>query len=145
MSDTIWRTANGHDSPDRKWYEFQPMRRFYRNLDDVDGYTRYGTLFYDGLTETKRAYSDVKELQELGRIEEAIERRDDNRGLLALRKGINRAQSALSKYNKQIDIIRRSNIGGELKRQRIDRIQAKKAQLQRIWGERIQDARTTSR
>jgi hypothetical protein len=145
MADTIWRTANGHDSPDRKWYEFQPMRRFYRNLDDVDGYTRYGTLFYDGLTETKRAYSDVKELQELGLIEEAIERRDDNRGLLALRKGINRAQSALSKYNKQIDIIRRSNIGGELKRQRIDRIQAKKAQLQRIWGERIQDARTTSR
>ena len=143
MADTIWRTANGHDAPDRKWYEFNPIRRFYGNLDDTDAYTRYGTIFYEGLTETRRAYSDVNELRELGHWEEAKEHFEENRNTLALRRGLNRAQTQLSTFNKQIDIIRRSNIGGELKRQRIDRIQEKKRIIQRTWGERVLQARAT--
>ena len=143
MADTIWRTANGHEAPDRKWYEFNPVRRFYSNLGDTDAYTRYGSIFYEGLTETRRAYSDVNELRELGHWEEARERFEENRNTLALRTGLNRAQRQLSTFNKQIDMIRRSDVGGELKRQRIDRIQEKKRILQRTWGERILQARTT--
>ncbi|MCL7941230.1 LPD5 domain-containing protein [Halomonas sp. ATCH28] len=145
MADTVWRSANGHDAPSRRWYEYNPLRRFYRNLGDTDPYTKYGTVFYEGLTETRRAYSDVKELRELGHWEEAKERFEETRNLQALRLGLNRAQRQLSKYNKQIDMIRRSNVGGDLKRQRIDRIQEKKRIIQRTWGEQLQRAKASER
>lgn len=142
MTDTAWRFLNGDDAPDRRLYERQPIRRFYQNLDDVDGYTRYGSIFYDGLTEAKRAYADFTELRELGHWEEAKEVFEERRDMLALRTGLNRAQRMLSKYNKQIDAIRRDkSIDGELKRQRIDRIMAKKNMIQRTWGERILETR----
>ncbi|MBH8578802.1 LPD38 domain-containing protein [Bisbaumannia pacifica] len=143
MGDTFWRFAQGHEAPDRKWYEFQPFRRFYSNLGDTDPYTRYGTVFYEGLTEARRAYSDVKELREMGRFEAAQERRSEGQRLLALRRGMNRAQRQLGQLNRQITIIQRSNLSGALKRQRIERLQARKTQIQRIWGERVLEARAT--
>ncbi|MFG6159616.1 LPD38 domain-containing protein [Halomonas sp. 1390] len=145
MADTFWRASQGHEAPDRKWYEFQPIRRFYRNLDDTDPYTKYGTVFYDGLTEARRAYADVKELREMEHWEEANEIRNENRRLLMLRKGLNRAQRQMGRLNNQITMIRRSNLDGATKRQRLDRLQARKAQIQRIWGARIQEARANER
>lgn len=143
-TDTMVRFMQGEDAPSKRLYEFQPIRRFYSNLNDVDPYTRYGTVFYEGLREAGRAYSDVRELRELGRLAEAAERAESKRDMLQLRPALNRAQRRLSTLNQRIEIIQRSNLDGEIKRQRIDRLQAMKVQIQRMQAERILDARTNN-
>ncbi|MBR9770055.1 MAG: hypothetical protein GYB54_02870 [Gammaproteobacteria bacterium] len=140
--DVAWRAASGVEAPASRWHEYQPVRRFYRDLGEEDRYTRYGTVFYEGLREAGRAYADVKELREMGRLAEAAEVAESRRDLLALRKPLNRAQRRLSDINKRIDLIRRSRIDGELKRQRIDRLSAVKNQIQRALGERVLEARS---
>ncbi|WP_447926110.1 LPD38 domain-containing protein [Vreelandella sp. EE27] len=136
--DIAWRVASGEENPARRWYEYQPVRRFYRNLGDEDRYTKYGTIFYDGLREANRAYADAKELREMGRLADASELATSKRELLALRQPLNRAQRRLSTINQRIDLVRRSNPDAEVKRQRIDRLSAVKNQLQRALGERLQ-------
>lgn len=133
------RFLQGEEAPEKRWYEYQPMRRFYRNLDDVDPYTRYGTVFYDGLREARRAWADVKELREMGSLADAAELAESKRELLALRLPLNRAQRKLSTINKRIDLIQRSDMDGALKRQRIDRLQAVKVQTQRALAQRVID------
>ncbi|GAA0586798.1 LPD38 domain-containing protein [Halomonas salifodinae] len=140
-TDVAVRTISGEDAPEKRWYEYQPVRRFYRNLGDVDPYTRYASVFYDGLSEARRAHADVQELREMGELAEAAELAETNRDLLRLRLPLNRAQRRLRTINQRIDIIRRSSLDGEIKRQRIDRLQAVKVQIQRALGERILDAR----
>ena len=140
-ADVAWRAATGVENPAQRWYEYQPVRRFYRNLGDEDRYTKYGTIFYEGLREANRAYSDAKELREMGRLADAAEVATNKRDMLALRLPLNRAQRRLNTINQQIDIIRRSNLDGEVKRQRIDRLNAVKNQIQRALGEQVQEAR----
>ncbi|MGQ7248303.1 LPD38 domain-containing protein [Halomonas sp. V046] len=140
--DVAWRANTGIEAPASRWHEYQPIRRFYRDLGEEDRYTRYGTVFYEGLREAGRAYADVKELHEMRRLAEAAEVAESQRDVLALRKPLNRAQRRLSGLNKQIDLIRRSSIDGELKRQRIDRLSAMKNQIQRALGKRVLEART---
>jgi hypothetical protein len=139
--DVAWRVATGHEKPAQRWYEYQPVRRFYKNLSDEDRYTKYGTVFYEGLREAGRAYADVKELQEMGRLADAKELAVKRQDLLRLRLPLNRAQSRLRKINQQIDLVRRSSLDGELKRQRIDRLNAIKNQIQRALGESVLEAR----
>ncbi|TDX29090.1 hypothetical protein DFO67_108134 [Modicisalibacter xianhensis] len=144
MTDVGWRTLNGQESPAQRWYEYQPVRRFYQSLSDEDRYTKYGTLFYDGLQAAQRAYSDVKELREMGELERAREVADSRQALLRLRPALNRAQAKLRKVNQQMDMVRRSNLGSEEKRQRMDRLRAVKNQIQQALGERVQEARAAS-
>lgn len=139
--DVAWNVATGNDTPESRWYEYQPVKRFYRNLGDEDRYTRYGTVFYEGLREAARAHTDVRELREMGRLADAAERARESRQILALRKPLNRAQRRLTTINKKIDMIRKSSMDGALKRQRIDRLRAIKNQLQRALGERVLQAR----
>lgn len=141
--DIAWRTATGHEDPARRWYEYQPIRRFYRNLGDEDRYTKYGTVFYEGLREAQRANADVKELREMGRLADAAGAVQSNREMLALRLPLQRAQTRLRRINQQIDVIRKSNLDGEIKRQRIDRLNAVKNQIQRALGERVLEARSS--
>jgi len=141
--DVAWRVATGHENPARRWYEYQPVRRFYKNLGDEDRYTKYGTVFYEGLREASRAYADVKELREMGQLADAAEVAKDKQAILRLRTPLNRAQRRLRELNKRIDVIRRSNLDGEVKRQRIDRLRAIKNQIQRALGERVMEARSS--
>nr|WP_299241355.1 LPD38 domain-containing protein [uncultured Halomonas sp.] len=140
-TDTGWRTLNGETDAAKRWYEYQPVRRFYQNLADEDRYTKYGTLFYEGLNEAQRAYSDVKELRELDELERAVAVADDKRAMLRLRPALNRAQARLRKVNQQMELVRRSNVDGELKRQRLDRLRAVKNQVQKVMGKQVQEAR----
>lgn len=139
--DVAWNTFDGKDEPAKRWYEYQPVRRFYSNLGDEPRYTRYGTVFYEGLREAERAYSDVKELGELGRLEEAKALAKSKADLLRLRKPLMGAQRKLNTVRKQIDAVRRSDLDGELKRQRIDRLTAVKNRIQQILGEKILEQR----
>nr|WP_255702058.1 LPD38 domain-containing protein [Salinicola sp. DM10] len=142
--DVAWNVFDGKDEPAKRWYEYQPIRRFYTNLGDEPRYTRYGTVFYDGLREAERAYADVKEMGEMGRLEEARALARSKADVLKLRKPLMRAQRKLNDVRKQIEAIRRSNLDGELKRQRIDRLTALKNRIQQILGEKILEQRAGS-
>lgn len=139
--DTVLRTAMGETNPARRWYEYQPVRRFYRNLGDEPFYTRYGTVFYEGLREAQRAQADVNKLQELGQLEEARKLARTNEDMLRLRLPLQRAQTQLRTINSQMDIVRRSNLAPELKRQRLDRLMAMRNQIQRTLGQQVDRVR----
>jgi|GEM_PF-1429083 len=138
IADTIWRTANGETSPDRRWYEFQPVRRFYSNLGDEDRYTRYGTLFYESLKETRRVYADIKEYQELGQMAEARKLAQENATSLRYRTTLNRMQRKLSKLNKSMQQIQRMDASSEYKRRELDRIRAIKNRMLETIGQRLE-------
>jgi len=129
--------------PERHQDDQQAPNDKHRGPQVEDGYTKYGTIFYEGLREAGRAYADVKELREMGRLADAAEAAEDNREMLRLRKPLNRAQTRLRKVNKQMEVIRRSDMDGELKRQRLDRLRAVKNQIQRALGGRIQEVRAS--
>lgn len=143
LGDVGWSVATGKESPARRWYEYQPIRRFYKNMGDEDRYTRYGTVFYEGLREAQRAHSDVKELNEMGRLADARELATTKSDMLRLRTRLNRAQSRMGKLNKRIDQIRRADLDGSLKRQRIDRIRAIKNQIQRALADQVIEAKAS--
>ncbi|HAO01874.1 MAG TPA: hypothetical protein DCQ42_09110, partial [Halomonas sp.] len=70
MADTFWRRANGQRAPSSRWTESRPIRRFYRDLETPAYSTRYMDVFYKGLQEADRVYSDLRKMEEMGAIEE---------------------------------------------------------------------------
>ncbi len=139
--DTLYRAASGQESPGRRWSEYQPIRRFYRDLGLPAPYTRYSTMFYDGLREANRVYSDLRELQSLGRIDAAAQLRVDSADLLAMRTTLNRQQTRLSEINKEMQRVRRSDGSGEWKRREIDRLNTLKNAITERYGKLIEAQR----
>lgn len=125
--DIAVREAQGKESPAKEWYEYQPFRRFYRNLDKPT-YTKYGTLFYEYLRKANRVYSDVRQMQKEGL--DYQEYLDENKSMLEVRKKINRAQKGLSTINDKMKMVRRSDKSAEEKRQELDLLQTRKNKIQ---------------
>ncbi|MEQ6331806.1 LPD38 domain-containing protein [Pseudomonas chengduensis] len=136
--DTVWRGATGQEAPDKRWSEYQPIRRFYRDLGAPAPYTRYSTLFYDGLREANRIYSDVRELQGLGKTAEAQDLAAEKRGILAMRQQLNRQQRRISEINKQMETVRRSDRDGAWKRKEIDRLTLMRSLITDQVGKQIE-------
>jgi len=141
--DTMYRAATGQSSPDKAWAEYQPIRRFYRDLDVPVANTRYTTLFYDGLKEANRVYADVMELQKLGRTEEAQALATEKRSVLQMRIALNAQQRRLTEINNRMKEVRRSDKDGEWKRREIDLLTTQKALITERLGKRIEEARAT--
>jgi flagellar motility protein MotE (MotC chaperone) len=141
MVDTMWRAANGESQPAKHWHEYQPIRRFYRDLDTPAAYTRYSTIFYEGLREAGKAYADVKELQELGRMEEARGVIRGKRDVLGLRKQLNQVQRRLSAINGRMDAVRLGELDADAKRRELDRLVVIKSRLTEMAGKRVEDIR----
>lgn len=141
LIDTVWRAASGESEPAKRWHEYQPIRRFYRDLGAPAPYDRYSTLFYEGLKESGRVYADAKRLQELGRKDEARELVQEKRQVLAMRKPLAEVQRQLSGINARMDMVRRSDWDGDRKRRELDRLQAIKSRLTERAGKRIEEAR----
>lgn len=139
--DTIWRGATGKESPDKAWSEYQPIRRFYRDLGAPAPYSRYSTLFYDGLREANRVYADVRELQGLGRQAEAQDVSAENRNILAMRQRLNQQQRRVSEINKKIEIVKRSDEDGAWKRRELDRLTLMRNQITEQLGKQIESVR----
>lgn len=139
-ADVLWRTMQGRENAAKRWYEYQPMRRFYRNLTDETSYTRYSTMFYDALKESNRLYSDVRHLQEIGDVERAQSLVKEGGDKLAMRKALNRAQRRLSGINKRIRDIRLDpEMDGETKRQELDRLNAMKGLITERIGKQLEE------
>jgi hypothetical protein len=141
MVDTMWRAANGESQPAKHWHEYQPIRRFYRDLDTPAAYTRYSTIFYEGLREAGKAYADVKELQELGRMDEAREVIREKRDVLGLRKQLNQVQRRLSAINGRMDAVRLGELDADAKRRELDRLVVIESRLTEMAGKRVEDLR----
>lgn len=140
VADTIWRTAQGETSPSQYWYEYQPIRRFYKNLGNEDRYTRYGTVFYEALKETNRVYSDIREYVKLGDMESARSLYLQNQQKMAYRIALNRVQRNLSDINKAMDRVRKMTASSEYKRREMDRLRAIKNRMQEAVGKRLEQA-----
>lgn len=141
MVDTMWRKANGESEPAKHWHEYQPIRRFYRDLDTPAAYTRYSTIFYEGLREAGKAYADVKELQELGRMDEAREVIREKRDILGMRKQLNQVQRRLTAINSRMDAVRLGELDADAKRRELDRLLVIKNRLTEMAGKRLEDMR----
>lgn len=141
LIDTAWRAANGETEPDKRWSEYQPIRRFYKDLGAPEPYTRYSTLFYEGLREAARVHADVRELRSLGRMDEASALMADKRNVLAMRLTLERQQRRISEINKQLVSVRRSDRDGAWKRREIDRLNTIKGAITEQWGKLIEKAR----
>lgn len=142
--DTMLKAASGQESPDKAWSEYQPIRRFYRDLDVPVANTRYTTLFYDGLKEANRVYADVMELQKLGRIEDANQLRTEKRSVLQMRMQLNSQQRRLTEINNRLKEVRRSENDGEWKRREIDLLNTQKSKITEMMGRQIESARVTA-
>ncbi|MCV6589454.1 MAG: hypothetical protein OIF57_10545 [Marinobacterium sp.] len=117
--DTVSKKAQGFDEPHKAWYEYQPIRRFYRDLSKPQ-YTRYQTEFYEDLKEVNRLYADVRKLQELGQTEDAREIIREHGEKLRLRRLLAKRQRQLSALTARMKVVERSQLPGEIKRRRLD-------------------------
>jgi hypothetical protein len=144
VGDTIWKTANGEVAPSKYWYEYQPVKRFYKNLGDEDRYTRYGTVFYEALKETNRVYADIREYQALGDLESAITVMEENRQQLALRQTLNRVQRQLTKINQAMEKVYRMPGESEYKRRELDRLRSMRNRIQEAVGRRLEQIKASS-
>ena len=139
IADTIWRSANGETEPAKHWHEYQPIRRFYKDLDVPSAYTRYSTLFYEGLREAGKAYADVQELQKIDRMDDARKVVDEKRDVLRMRTQLNKVQRQLTKINNRMNMIRISKIDSDSKRRELDRLTVIKARLTEQAGKQVEE------
>lgn len=127
INGTLDTLVNWNDKPEKKWFEYQPMRRFYQQLPTQ--YSRYTTQFYDNMQEINRVYADIRDYQSIGRYDEALKLAKEHGSKLSLRKWMNRTQREIIQLNKQDTKIRNSNLSPEIKRRRLDIIKLKKDRL----------------
>ncbi|GEK46566.1 hypothetical protein HPA02_08490 [Bisbaumannia pacifica] len=145
MADTMWRRAKGIQAPSQRWTESRPIRRFYRDLATPAYYTRYQDLFYEGLQEADRVYSDVRKLEEMGAIEEARERAQNKGDWLRLRKQLNDARGDLSDINERMDQVRQStDMDPEYKRRELERLRTVRNRITEALGRDVEGLRAAS-
>lgn len=146
LADTMWRRAAGEEKPATRWYENQPVRRFYKNLADEDTYTRYGTLFYETLKRADRAYADLKKLDEYGDLERAERVEESEAIYLGMRKTLNQISRELSSINRDMKRIQQDkDMSGEAKRLELDRLRSLRNLIQEDVGKAIEEQQQEAR
>jgi len=124
-ADTLWRRAMGEELPARRWHEYQPIKRFYRDLTQEPTYTRYGTDFYEALKKADRAYADLMHLEKYGDEKRAAALAEEKAGELGMRKALNAVRRDLAKINADMKRIQLDKeMSGEAKRLELDRLRS---------------------
>lgn len=142
MADTFWRRANGQQAPSSRWTESRPIRRFYRDLQTPAYSTRYMDVFYKGLQEADRVYSDLRKMEEMGAIEEARELAQNKGDLLRLRKQLQDARGDLSDINKRMDQVRQSaEMDPDYKRRELERLRTVRNRIVEVLGREVEQRR----
>lgn len=146
LADTLWRTASGEQLPARRWSEYQPIKRFYKDLTQQDNYTRYGTDFYDALKKASEAYSDLQFLVKYGEEARADALAGKKADELAMYKSLNKVSRSLSQINAQMKIIQRDkSMSGEAKRLELDRLRGMRNLITEEVGKDLEQQRVTKR
>ena len=145
LTDVMWRRAMGEQLPARRWNEYQPIRRFYRDLGAPAPYTRYATDFYNALKEADKAYANIQHLlkyQEFERADTMIEKEADK---LDMRTALNRVQRDLSQINSQMRQIQiDKTMTSEEKRLETDRLRDIKNTLTEAVGKELERVRASA-
>lgn len=125
LADTIWRRASGEELPARRWSEYQPIKRFYKDLTLEDNYTRYGTDFYTALKKADQAYADFQNLVKYGEEKKAVEMQDKQGDLIAMRGSLAKVQRTMSRINAEMKRIQMDKeMSSESKRIELDRLRS---------------------
>lgn len=146
LADVFWRRAMGEELPARRWSEYQPIRRFYRDLGAPAPYTRYSTDFYEALKEADKAYANVQHLlkyQEFERADKLTEKEADK---LEMRRWLNKVQRDLSKINAEMRRIQMDKeMSGEEKRYQLDRLRELRNMITEEVGKELEQDRVRRR
>ncbi len=134
-NDVIAKSMMGETQPDKAWSEYQPFRRFYRDLE-LPGYAKYQTQFYEDLREVSRIQADINNFRKMGEFDQAKELQQEHGQELRYRKLLNRIQQKLSTINTKMKLARKSNLTGEEKRRRLDVLQMQKNRLTKLATEK---------
>ena len=138
--DSVIRMAEGNERPEDGINNIplvggalqKTARRFVVDLDDKR-HTKYMTMFYDQMKEMNQVFSDIREMRRLGDIERAKDKIEKNKMLLRYRTSYNRLSRRMTKINHVIKRITNDpKMSGEMKRQRLNRLQQLKNQLARV-------------
>jgi hypothetical protein len=128
LTDVAVNTMIGHETPARAYYEYQPIRRFYRDLGAPES-DKYTQLFYESLREAQRLNADIKAMRDDGRLADAEELKSESAGLLSIRLKLERANRRLAALNAQIRQVEKSDLSADEKRRRIDLLKVRRQQL----------------
>jgi hypothetical protein len=116
------------EQAERRWPDdYIVVGRFVKDLPAPQ--TKYVTQFYDHAQEVQQAMGDIRYYQSMGIKEKVKELRQENIGLLKLGPLYQAAQRQLGDLNKEIKLTQYRKLTPEEKRERIEKLTAKKNQL----------------
>jgi hypothetical protein len=146
MADTFWRRAQGEELPARSWDEYQPVKRFYKDLTKEDNYTRYGTDFYTALKKSDQAYADLQHLAKYGEEEKAVALEQKEADVLALRGTLNKVNRDMSRINAEMKRIQvDKDMDGKTKRLELDRLRSMRNLMTEEIGKDLEQQKMTKR
>lgn len=146
LADTFWRRANGEQLPARDWKEYQPIKRFYRDLGVPAPYTRYATDFYEAAKEADKAYASVMRLEELQEFKRADELAKKEATKLDMYRPLNRIKRQLSELNSEMRQIQMDKeMDGQEKRARLDRLRDIRNTITMQVGKELEQERIRAR
>lgn len=144
LADTLWRRSQGESLPARSWDEYQPVKRFYKDLTKEDNYTRYGTDFYAALKKADQAYADLQHLAKFGEEEKAVALENKKSDVLALRGtlvGVNRNLARINAEMKRVQMDR--DMDGDGKRMELDRLRSMRNLITEEVGKELEQQKVT--
>lgn len=144
LADTLWRRSQGESLPARSWDEYQPVKRFYKDLTKEDNYTRYGTDFYAALKKADQAYADLQHLAKFGEEEKAVALENKKSDVLALRGtlvGVNRNLARINAEMKRVQMDK--DMDGDGKRMELDRLRSMRNLITEEVGKELEQQKVT--
>ncbi len=128
-ADVLRYAISDTERPQNRFYEYQPIRRFYSNLGDPKA-GKEMQLFYDALQATQRLHADLKQLREEKAMLEAADFYENNKDKLQHRRMLNRVARRLSEINSRIRRIEKDpGMSSEEKRREIDLLKVRRNQI----------------
>lgn len=146
MADTFWRRAQGEELPARSWDEYQPVKRFYKDLTKEANYTRYGTDFYTALKKSDQAYADLQHLAKYGEEEKAVALEQDKADVLALRGTLVKVNRSMSRINAEMKRVQMDkDMDGATKRLELDRLRSMRNLMTEEIGKELEQEKMAKR
>lgn len=146
LADTIWRRASGEELPARRWSEYQPIKRFYKDLTLEDNYTRYGTDFYNALKKADQAYADMQHLIKYGEEDRAAAVEEKQGDDLAMRGTLTKVNRTMSRINAEMKRIQMDKgMSSEAKRLELDRMRSMRNLITEEIGKDLEKERVLKR
>jgi hypothetical protein len=119
------KVAGAPEQPARTIYDAPVVRRFLQDPNPRN--TKYAGQLYEMLDQSNAIFSTINRYREQGRVAEAAEMLNENRGKLAVRARLTTIATQVKNINNQIRLAMYSTkLSAEEKRDRIGELQAKK-------------------